>query len=65
MIFERYYLEEQLKDSEFREEYEALEPEYTIMQATLSRCIHRCPLYIDGYRKMRTYKKGLHLQALL
>jgi len=32
--FERY-LEEQLKDPEFRKEYEALEPEYTIMQAMI------------------------------
>ena len=32
--FERY-LEEQLKDPEFRKEYEALEPEYTIMQAII------------------------------
>ena len=32
--FERY-LEEQLKDPEFRKKYEALEPEYTIMQAMI------------------------------
>ena len=32
--FERY-LEEQLKDPEFRKEYEALEPEYMIMQAMI------------------------------
>jgi transcriptional regulator with XRE-family HTH domain len=30
--FEKY-LEEQLKDKEFRKEWEALEPEYTIMKA--------------------------------
>lgn len=29
------YLEEQLKDLEFRKEYEALEPDYTIMQAII------------------------------
>ena len=30
--FEKY-LEEQLKDKEFRKQWEALEPEYTIMKA--------------------------------
>ena len=29
------YLQEQLKDPEFRAEYEALEPEFTIMQAMI------------------------------
>lgn len=29
------YLEEHLKDPEFRKEYEALESEYTIIQATI------------------------------
>ena len=29
------YLAEQLKDEEFRKEYEALEPEYTIIQAII------------------------------
>ena len=29
------YLEEQLKDDEFREEYEKLEPEFSIIQAVI------------------------------
>ena len=29
------YLTEQLKDDEFRKEYEALEPEFTIIQAII------------------------------
>ena len=32
--FEKY-LDEQLQNEEFRKEYEALEPEYTIMQAMI------------------------------
>ena len=32
--FEKY-LDEQLQNEEFRREYEALEPEYTIMQAMI------------------------------
>lgn len=31
----RRYLDQQLKDEEFRKEYEALEPEYIIMKAML------------------------------
>ena len=33
--FEKY-LDEQLKDDEFKKEYEALEPEYAIMQAMIN-----------------------------
>ena len=34
-------LEEQLKDDEFRKEYEALEPEFSIMQAMIDARISK------------------------
>ena len=49
--FEKY-LEEQLKDKEFRKEWEALEPEYTIMKAIKIEFVD--PDKVDGSFKLHS-----------